>query len=249
MVGFSEQADDAGWTLGIDAMESAGFLIVAADSAFGAGKTMMEQIHNLARELVEEAGEKLGRDVITSKDPVKLERLQRFLKTSPKYYQLRQSLSRLPKSLTTGLARHLAPTSNVSSGDARWLRRQFVLPEVAEPGHYFNSVASSLEGKVSRLGRFGTGTTFVLPAAIGLYNVYRAAPSERFTVGLEEAVGIGLGAFGAEAGLAIGGAVAAVLGLTGIGLFILLFVTAGVAAYEASEGGKMGVRTINRFFE
>jgi hypothetical protein len=78
----------------------------------------------------------------------------------------------------------------------------------------------------------------VVPAVLGLYNVYKASPTERFQVALTESVGIGLGAFGTEVGLLAGGALVAVLGLTGVGAFLLLFVAAGATSYFVSEYGK-----------
>ena len=106
-----------------------------------------------------------------------------------------------------------------------------------------------LEGKISRFETLGRGTTFVLPAVIGLYNIAHASPTERFRVGVEESVGIGLGALGTGIGVEVGTAICVVLGLTGVGAFLMVFVAAGAGAYYLSEGSKSGVRRLSEFFQ
>ena len=248
MAALSEQADRSGWDVGMDAITTGAFLVLAADSGFAAGKHMLDEIQVLGRKIVEDATAKFGKDVMLSKQPAKLEIVQRYLRTSANYQKLQQLISTLPKQLKTGLGSHLQPTPNVHAADARWARR-LALVEEKGAARYFRSAGSLLEGKIGRFGAFGRGTTFILPAAIGLYNVAKASPSERFQVTIEESVGIGLGAIGTEVGVEIGGIIVLALGLTGVGAFLLLFVAAGAGAYALSEAGKGGVRRMGEFLE
>lgn len=248
MMGLADSADRGGWELGIDGVTAVSDAVIAVDSGIAAGSHMLGQIRALTRKVVEEATAKFGKEVMLSRQPAKLEMVQRFIRGNANYAKVQQLIATLPKQLKSGLGTHLAPTPNVQAGDARWLRRAV---QVEEKGaaRFFKSAGSLLEGKISRFESYGRGTTFVLPAAIGLYNIAHAAPGDRLKVGIEESVGIGLGAVGTELGVGVGSFLVAALGLTGVGAFLLIFVVAGAGAYLLSEAGKTGVRRIGEFLE
>lgn len=240
MSNFAELTEGAGWASGIDAITAMGLVDLAGDSVAAAGGKMLETIHKTAQELVKEATAQLGKEVMLSKRAVDLAKVQRFMLSSPRYQRLTVALRTLPQQLQGRLVNQIGArgTLGLNSPDARWLRRNFTLVEEAGAERYVKTLGASLEGKIGRFGAFGRGTTYVVPAVLGLYNVYKASPAERFQVALKEAVGVGLGAFGTEVGLLAGGALVAVLGLTGVGAFLLLFVAAGVGSYMISEYGK-----------
>jgi hypothetical protein len=244
MMGLANQADGAGWTVGMDdVLNAGGYMVLAADSGIAAGATMLGQIRALGKKVVEEAMAKFGREMMMSRDAAKLETVQRFVRTNTSYVQMQNLLATLPKQLKKGLGHHLTPTQGVQAADARWVRR---LVQVEEKGaaHFFRAAGSLLEGKISRLESIGRGTTFVLPAAIGLYNVAKADPNEKFRVGVEETVAVGLGAVGTELGAGVGTVLVAAMGLTGVGAFLMLFAAAGASAYAFAEGGKSGVKRL-----
>lgn len=248
MMGLAQQADGAGWQIGMDGPTAIGNGVIAIDSAIASGNHMLGQIQALGRKVVEEATAKFGKEVMLSRSPAKLQMVQQFLRNNVAYQQMQGLIATLPKQLKSGLGTHIAPTAGVQAADARWVRR---LVQVEEKGaaRFFRSAGSLLEGKISRLESFGKGTTFVLPAAIGLYNVARASPSERFRVAIEESVGIGMGAVGTEVGVLAGGALVTMIGLTGVGAFLLVFFVAGVAAYQFAERSKSGVHLLGEMLQ
>jgi hypothetical protein len=240
MSNFADLTESAGWASGIDAITAMGLVDLAGDSVAAAGGKMLETIHKTAQELVKEATAQLGKEVMLSKRAVDLAKVQRFMLASPRYQRLTVALRTLPKELQGRLVNQLGPRGalGLNSPDARWLRRNFTLVEEVGAERYAKTLGASLEGKIGRIGFLGKGTTFAVPAVLGLYNVYKASPTERFKVALTESVGIGLGAAGTELGLIGGGLIVAFLGLTGVGAFLLLFVAAGAASYALSEAGK-----------
>ena len=248
MMALSDQADGAGWEVGIDGPTAGGYIVLGADSGIAAGAHMLSEIRLLGRKIVEEATAKFGKEVMLSRQPAKLEMVQRFLRGNINYLRMQEFIAKLPKQLKSGLGSHMAPTPGVQAADARWVRR---IVQVEEKGaaRFFRSAGSLLEGKISRFETLGRGTTFVLPAVIGLYNIAHASPTERFRVGVEESVGIGLGALGTGIGVEAGTAICVVLGLTGVGAFLMVFVAAGAGAYYLSEGSKSGVRRLSEFFQ
>lgn len=248
MASFSEQADKSGWVTGDDVSAAGGFFVLGADSALNAGKEMLEQIQFSGRKMVEEVIAKFGKEALLSKDAAKLEMVQRYLRTNLNYLRLQTAIAKLPKQLKSGLGNHLMPAPGAMAGDARWLRR-VVLVEEKGAARFFREAPALLENKIVRFNQIGRGTGFALPAVIGLYNIARASPTERFQVSIDETVGFGLGTLGAEVGLYAGGIMVAALGLTGVGAFLLLFLAVGASSQVATSLGQLGVRSLAGLFE
>jgi hypothetical protein len=237
MVSFASHVEGAGWLTGDNISTGAGIGVIAADSALAAGKHLLERIEKAGKDVVEQALAKLGKDVLMSKKPADLQLLQKFLQSNKDYQELQKLIATLPSKLQSGLGSGLTPTVGVPSADARWVRR-LALVEEKGAERYFRETGALLEGKISRFGALGRGTTWVLPAVIGVYNIARANPAERFHVALEESAGISFGVFGTGLGEVGGAFLAGALGFTGVGAFILIFVGAGAGAYFISEWGK-----------
>jgi hypothetical protein len=182
----------------------------------------------------------LGVDVVTSKKAADLARLESFLKGHHQYAALQSSIQKLPVFLKGRLG-NVQPTTGINSAAARWLRRQFVIPasKMASAGRYVNTMAGRVARETKIFGRIGTGTTWVIPAAMGLWSVYEAPSYQRPKVAFQETTGIVLGAAMTPIGVALGGVFVVVLGLTGIGAFILVALAAGATSLAGYETGKM----------
>jgi hypothetical protein len=248
MASFGQQADVSGWVTGDDVSTVGGFFALGADSALSVGKEMLDQIQFLGRKVVEDATAKFGKAVLMSKDATKLEPVQRYLQTNLNYVRLQNLIAQLPKQLKNGLGNHLKPTPGIQASDARWVKR-IALVEEKGAARFFREAPALLENKIVRFGQISKGTGFALPAAIGLYNIARASPTERFQVSINETVGFGMGAFGAEVGMYAGGIMVAAIGLTGVGAFLLLFLAVGASSYVAADFGQRGVRSLAGLFQ
>ncbi len=78
-----------------------------------------------------------------------------------------------------------------------------------------------------------------MPAVIGLYNVYDAAPEVRVRTLFAEGFGVVGGAFGTKLGMAFGGFIAlTVLGLGPLGFFVAVFLCASAGGIIGMEAGK-----------
>jgi len=153
--------------------------------------------------------------------------LERMLRSHPAYGQLRKALDDLPKFVQRRLGDIHLPSS--PRPNARFLRRQFVVPKGVAPGIYLGRVANRLGDQVLRAGRYARGATWIVPAVLGVYTSLTAPEGMKLRTGAGETVGVVLGAVGSTWGGLAGAAVTTgIVALPGIVVF--------VAAVSASAG-------------
>jgi hypothetical protein len=252
MASFASTFQKHGWSPGFDvddAVTGFGYGLQGADAGAGAASKLLGDVERLGKELAEELFTTFGKKVATSKTPADLARVEQYLKTSRRYQALRKAIERLPDFLKNNLGQ-LGPTEDVVSANARWLRRHMTFPLTSgTPASHLHRMGGHLSGAVTRFGRIGVATTWVLPAVLGVYNVAQTPPGRRLRVGIEEGVGIGLGALGSAFGVAAGGVLVTALCLTGVGAFIMIALAAGLGGYALAELGKAAVRPTLDFFD
>lgn len=240
MLSLADAANKSGWTVGKkEIIETTGYAVSGASGGIAAGEKPLAAIQSIAKELMNDAVKKHGKDILQKKN---LKALEFFLKNNAKFPELQKSISVLPSFLSRNLG-HIHPTPGISYPNARFVRSQILLP-FHNPQRYCNNFESLLKSKVVRLGKFGTGATWILPAAIGVYNVYDAPQEKMLEVTARETAGIGLGALGTELGIAAGIAIAGTLLLTGGGAFIVIAVVAGAGGAGGYWVGSTGTDII-----
>jgi hypothetical protein len=249
---FASTFRDQGWSVGLGAdqlISSLGYGVQIADAGAGAAAKLLGDVQRSATQLSKELFTTFGPKVATSKAPSDLARVEQHLKSSRTYQSLRQAIERLPDFLKDKLGQ-VGPAEGVSSAQARWLRRDVTIPITSgTPARFMNRMAGSLDGAVTRFGRIGVATTWVLPALVGVYNVAQAPPQRRLRVGIEEGVGVGFGWLGGAAGLIMGTLLVTFLCLTGAGAFIVVALAAGAGSYFGGDIGKSLVRPALDFLE
>lgn len=229
-------------------------VVTAGGSGYAAtGEAALGRINTVMRDLYLEAIEALGKDVVHSKKPRDLARMQQFIKNNHNYKMLMHELKNFPKLLISKVKLPITnPTVNFAA--ARHFRRQFSLPFQASnnPAKYTESLAKQLNGKVKLLGKIGRGATWYVPAILGVYSVAQAPRELRMRTLFEQGFGILGGWAGTELGLGLGLGIASVLCLGPFGLFITAFVFAtagGIGAMVVGKaGGEMVYNTGSRIF-
>lgn len=212
----------------------------AASSYVSASSMAMNQVGALIQEVTNDAVTKFGRGVVCSNKVENLRKIERFLKSHPKYNQLMRYLKDLPK--------HLIPETNVSEviattkspyANARLMRQQVFMPTLKPSGtKYMGTIRSALNssGRVIKVASRGMA---VVPIVMGVFDVAQAPPELRMRTLFEAGFGIFGGYIGAELGGALGGAIAfSILGLGPLGFFIAVFIGASVVGLTLSTVGK-----------
>jgi hypothetical protein len=243
MSGFAETFRDEGWLLGDTIVKDIGLAVQIGDAGVGGASELLTAVRRQGEALSKELFATLGKDVVTSKSPRDLARVEQHLKGSRTYQGLRTSIDRLPEFLKRRLGQIAPGGADVPSAAARWVRRDVVIPySNGSPARAWGRMVGNLEGTVTTLGRVGKATTWVVPALIGVYSTVRAPDGKRLRVGIEEAVGVGFGGVGGMVGAFLGGLLITFLCLSGVGAFVVVALAAGVGSYVAGESGKMLVR-------
>jgi hypothetical protein len=203
------------------------------------GEKSLAAIQRLGNELMNDAVKVHGKDIFQKKN---LKTLEAFLKNNPKYNALLKSIEELPGFLSSNLG-HIHPTPGVGYAEARFVRSQILLP-FHNPQRYCTALDNLLLGKIARWGRAGTASTWVIPAAIGVYNVYDAPQDQKLRTAASETVGIGFGAAGTALGIYAGGAVVGALLLTGVGAFVVVALVAGAVGAGGYWAGSTGTDVV-----
>jgi len=111
-------------------------------------------------------------------------------------------------------------------------------------GRYMGPIAKQLNGRIGLFKAMGRHATWYVPAVIGLYNVFDAAPEVRMHTLFEEGFGVVGGALGTLFGSAV--VASSVLGIFTIvglclgpaGIFITVFLCATAGGTAGSEISK-----------
>ncbi len=223
---------------------------LGAVSGYASSSSMsLGSVNDLARELYSEAIEKFGKKTVHSKNTGHLSKMQSFLKGHPKYGQLMVQIRNLPKHLFLKLPKNSFVPANTLANNAvaRHFRKQVALPlkKWGNSSKYVSSMAKQLNGRLSLFKGLGRHATWYVPAVIGLYNVYDAAPEVKVRTLFEEGFGIVGGAIGTYAGSALGGLIAlTILGLGPFGLFVAVLIcgsAGGIFGMELFKSGSAAV--------
>lgn len=207
-------------------------LVATATSAYAATEEkMLTAIRNSAKELMDDVEAQFGKSIFNKKNMNKLEAI---LKRSPKYQQLLNQISDLPKWMAKDLGK-LSPATIGRRVNAKFLRQQITLP-FFNPNGYCDRFARLLCNKVIRFGKIGFHWTWGIPAFISVFDVL-ASPGKRVQTTAHDAVGILLGAAGTGGGLAAGGTIVVILGLSGTGAFLVMALCAAVGSSIISDLG------------
>jgi hypothetical protein len=240
VVALSEEAESSGWQVDVgQGLQMAGYAIGGVDGAAGTAHSALGRIQTLAGGIVKDAAQALGPQAITSKSASDLGRLERFLKGHHKYGQLRAEIDRLPGFLKSRLG-SIAPTPGVDAASARWMRRQFIIPadKMASASRYVSTTSGRLAASAQFVGRLGAATTWVLPAAVGIWNAANTPAHLRSKVTLQETAGVVLGWGGTMLGVFLGGMLVTILAFTGVGAFVVIALAGAGMGLALSEGGK-----------
>jgi hypothetical protein len=180
----------------------------------------------------------LGKKGVLSKKAHDLQQLDAFIKGHPNYGKVQNILHSVPTRVAQRFG-CLKFTAEIQT--ARQFRHAIALP-LEHPGAlpYVNTAAVELAGISKKLVRVGTGATWILPTAIGLYEIGEAPPEEKFEKSMEVTGEVVVGAmlgFGAES--IVAPALVAFLGISSGGLaFVIVALCVGGAAYAGGEIGK-----------
>jgi hypothetical protein len=245
---ITEQLRAAGAAVGIDdRVDVTGALVSAAGGGAASGLMSAATTNTLIRELYYDAVQKLGVKVVTSKKANNIQQVAAFFKSHPKYPQLNQHIRDLPRWVVTGAAKKNVPhrIETITPQIARQMRKQYWLAlSDQSSSRYMGTIASQLNGRVSLLKNAGRATTWLIPAALGVYGVVNAPPELRMRSLFEEGFGVVGGAVGTHFGSLAGIGVAAILGLGPLGLFVAVFVCASAGGILLSGGFKFGAEKI-----
>ncbi len=240
MLNFAETADKSGWKVGKEEiLKYTGYGVSGVGGYVATGEKSLVAIQRLGNELMDEAVKVHGKDIFQKKN---LKTLELFLKNNPKYAVLLKSIDELPGFLSKNLG-HIHPTPGIANAGGRFFRSQIALPTHNTIG-YLQKFGYLLNNKIIRWGTGGTFTTWVIPAAIGVYKVYDAPQDQKLKTAASETVGIGFGALGTAAGIGAGYAIAGALLLTGVGELIVIGLVAGGLGTWGYEAGSKGANVI-----
>ncbi len=232
-----EGAKKNNWAVGWDdIINTASYGVTGIDAYYGTQIKYFGTVKELASQLAKEAVGKFGEERVFSKNKVHLQKLEFFLSQNPTFHRLQENIKQIPRTLTKNLGK-TAPTPNIGNSNARWFRREILIPSMKRGSRYFSSMNNLVGKNLVRVGRIGTTTTWFIPAVIGVYNTVTASPADRWKVGLENSFGVVLGAYGTGAGISAGVGIASILAISGGWAFVIVALFAGALGFI---GGKLG---------
>lgn len=240
---FVETTDRNGWLTGQRFAELGGYGATGASAYSGVLSRELRGIAQLADEVYKD----VMRQLAQSRAPFGVSRGQRpqlkaLLKAHPRYAQLRRALDGLPKFVQRRLGDIQLPSG--PQGNARFFRRQFVVPRGVRPGVYLSRITNRLGDQMLRSARYAKTFTWVVPAALGVYATATAPAGQRLRTGAGETGGVVFGAMGSAAGgaaVALGGSLlvaAGIVAVPGAIIFVTSVVAAGTAGYLGYSLGK-----------
>ncbi len=240
MLNLAQAGDKSGWKVGKeDILRATGYGVAGMAGYAATGEKSLAAIQRLGNELMNDAVKAHGNDIFQKKN---LKTLEAFLKNNPKYNALLKSINDLPGFLSKNLG-DIHPSPGLANAAGRSFRSQIALPYY-NPQRYCMTFKHLLDSKILRWGRIGTATTWVIPAAIGVYNVYDAPQDQKLKTAASETVGIGFGAGGTELGIIAGAAIASALVLSGPAAFIVIGLVAGAGGALGYEVGSKGTNVV-----
>jgi len=251
---FRAHSQSEGWITGGRAAQVLGYGATGMSAYAGVAKRQLDQMSVLARQLYDDvilhfrkqAGGPFG--VSRSQLPA----LERYLREHPLYRELRRSLDQLPAMLRNKLG--AVDLRRRHFGNADFFRRQFIVPGgVRNAGAHLSRVSNLLTGQIQRFGSLARGATWAIPAILGIYSTATAPEGQRLRTGLEESVGIVLGAmgtsFGGAAAAGAVGIIASVVVLPGTVIFVGSCIGAALGGYVGYDVGKSMTRSVYEWVE
>lgn len=236
MLAFNAAAEKKGWEF--TKKKGAEWGISIVDGGVITAEHQLGHIQKLSNELIADAVKIHGKKIF---DKQHIKTLEAFIKSNPKYQELRQAINKLPSFLSKGLDHRMPQVGKFS--EARWFRSQIYLPS-HNPSGYCNSFGRMLGKKVIRLGGAGTASSWALPTAFWAYDVYEATPQARPRE-IAKGVRIPLGVAGTALGYAGGVVLVGILGIsTGGVAFVVIALCAGAGGIVLSELGDVSVDKI-----
>jgi hypothetical protein len=204
------------------------------------GANSLSNIKNISKVLFDDIVKKFGKKEILNPSPLMRTRINDFIKFHPSNSRLHQMLTELPKHLR----QRIAPPNFPNKLNLNSFKRNIYWPirktDKIRPSGMINKLGNNLK----YLKKVGTGATYAIPAAIGVYNVFEASSSERPHIMAKETLGIVAGAKGTGWGMAAGGTIVAFIGISTGGFIIvgLCAAAAGIAGYEMTGLGYDSIR-------
>ncbi len=256
---ITERIMQAGGAVGMDDVITAtGYGVGGADAYAASARIALGGVNALMREVWADAVKQIGEKVTLSAKAGHIDRMMAFYRNNPNYPALMSALRELPNHLVGDTAKKLCANSGamVTPQIARRLRREWLALSDWPSSRYMGTIAAKLNGRVNLLKGAGKATTWVIPAAFGLYNIIDAPPELRMRTLFAEGFGVVGGWAGTELGVAAGLTLVPMLCLGPFGAFVLVFIFAagfGLAGSELSKwlGGKtydLGDRLGERIF-
>ncbi len=223
-----------------DIVKGIGYGVGGVSGLAASGEMSVSGINALLQKMAVDAVEKFGPKLATSKKAAHLAQMAKFLKSHPNYSQVMRQARELPELLLPMSRAKLVPppAANVDAAAlARYFRKGYFQSfRRLASGRYMGPIAKQLNGRIGLFRAMGRHATWYVPAVIGLYNVFDAAPEVRMHTLFEE----GFGVVGGWAGTVFGGeivglGVVSILGLGPFGAFVAVLFCAtafGIAGNE-----------------
>jgi len=227
-----------------DIVKGIGYGVGGWSGLAASGEMTVSGIHSLMQQMAADVVEKFGAKVAVSNKAAHLTRVAKFLKSHPNYPLVMRQTQEVPQLLLPLSRANLMPppAANVDAASlARWFRKGYFQSfRRLALGRYMGPIARQLNGRISMFKALGRHATWYIPAVIGLYNVFDAAPEVRMRTLFEEGFGVVGGAFGTKIGAAAGLGIVALLGLGPFGLFVAVFICATAGGIAGNELFKWG---------
>jgi len=232
-----------------DIVRGIGYGVGGVSGLAACGEMSVSGINALLQKMAVDAVEKFGPKLATSKKAAHLAQMAKFLKSHPNYSQVMRQAQELPELLLPMPRAKLVPpqAANVDAAAlARYFRKGYFQSfRRLASGRYMGPIAKQLNGRIGLFKAMGRHATWYVPAVIGLYNVFDAAPEVRMRTLFEEGFGVVGGWAGTEFGAYLGGAIAiCVLGLGPLGLFLTVFICATAGGLAGNYLFKAGAGAI-----
>jgi hypothetical protein len=224
-----------------DAVNGIGFGVGGVSGLAASGEMAVANINALARQMYADAAQKFGRKAAASVKKHHLAQMAKFIQSHPNYPKLMRHFKNMPELLLPLPRTKLVPpaAANVNSqAFARHFSKQYFQAFRRWPSsQYMQTIARQLNGRVNMFKALGRHATWYVPAVLGAYNVYDAAPEVRMRTLFEE----GFGIMGGAIGTWTGGYIASAICLGPFGSFVLVFIIASLSGlYLAHKFKQIG---------